>query len=194
MKKFFAAVLTAVLGISALCAGEKEDIKALLIKDLELSAQGRFAEALALRTPDFVEIGEHGTFTYEQSRWLSLALDGEHPEEFLLTLLAVESRGEFKAPTAEQMARIREEARKPEFLQGYKELVPQLLASLKDDQALQLKTLKFVSITVDGDAAVAVIEYDSKSSKGIKHEVGTITLRKVDGSWKICKGVIKYKK
>ena len=193
MKKFFAAVLTAVLGISALCAGEKEDIKALLIKDLELSAQGRLAEALALRTPDFVEIDETGTFTYEQSRWMSLALDGEHPEEFLLTLLAVKSHGAFKAPTAEQMARIREEARKPEFLQGYKRLVPQLLASIKADQELQLKTLKFVSITVDGDAATAFIEYDSDTSGSVEHRICTVTLRKVDGNWKICKGVVKYK-
>ena len=194
MKKLFAAVLTAVLGISALCAGEKEDIKSLLIKDLELSAQGRLAEALALRTPDFVESGENGDMTYEQCKWLCLGLDGEHPEEFLLTLLAAESRGEFKTPTPEQMARVRELARDPEFLQKYKELAPQLLAIFKADQEHQLKTLKFVSITVDGDRAVAVIEFDSAPPKGVKHNVGTITLRKVDGSWKICKAVSESKK
>ena len=194
MKKFFAAVLTAVLGISALCAGEKEEVRALLIKDLELSAQGRLAEALALRTPDFVESGENGDMTYEQCKWLCLGLDGEHPEEFLLTIVAAQSRGAFKTPTPEQMARVRELARGPEFLQKYKELVPQLLAIFKADQARQLKTLKFVSITVDGGRAVAVIEYDSESPNGVKHKVGTITLRKVDGSWKICNAVLKSKK
>ena len=191
MKKTVAMLV--MLAAAMLCAGEAENVKAVVVKDWQLAAQGKFAESLALRTPDFVEIDETGTFTYEQSRWLSLALDGEHPEEFLLTLLAGKSHGAFKAPTAEQMARIREEARKPEFLQGYKRLVPQLLASLKADQELQLKTLKFVSITVDGDAATAVIEYDSDTSGSVEHRIYTVTLRKVDGNWKICKGVVKYK-
>ena len=194
MKKFFAAILTAVLGISALCAGEQEDIKAVIVRSGELASQGRFAEVLALHTPDFVDIDEEGTVTYEQLKWVFLALDGKHPEEFLLTALVVQSRGEFKAPTAEQMARIREAARDPQFLQEYKARAPQLLASFKDFQAFQLKTLQIVSITVDGDSAVAVIEYDSNASGGVKHKIDTTTLRKVDGSWKICKSVIETKK
>ena len=193
MKKFLGAVLAVVLGAVSLFAGDAEDIKALLIKDLELGASGDFAGALALRTPDFVETTDLGTFTVEHTKWMILALDGKHPEEFLLLSAAIESRGAFKKPTPEQMARIREAARDPEFLQWYAKNIPVVLANIKDDCALQLKTLKFVGIKVEGDSATAVIEFDHKNPEGVRHRSGTVFLRKVDGKWMICRAVIGAK-
>ena len=194
MKKFLGAVLAVMLGAVSLFAGDAEEIKALLIKDLELGARGDFQGALSLRTPDFVEVSSDGTVTLEQCRWLFLALDGEHPEEFFLTALVHESRGEFKAPTAEQMMRIRAVTRDPDFLREYKAESAKMLEGFKADQALQLKTLKIVGIEVDGDSATARVEFDSKPPRGgIEHTFGTISLRRVDGKWMICKAVFAYK-
>lgn len=191
MKKFFAVVLTAVLGISALFAGDVEDVKAVLVKDMELGAQGKFIEMLALRTPDYVEVDKHGTFNYEHFKWSILMLDGEHPEEFVLTVWALHTRGTEARPTAEQMAKIRELAGNPEFVKSYRESIPKIVSGLKDDQALQLKTTKFVSVDIDGDTATAVAEYDTKSPNGVTHKIGTAILRKVNGAWKIRKVVSK---
>ena len=148
----------------------------------------------ALWTQDFVEVAPDGaTFDYEQFQRMFLAIDGEHPEEFMLTIMVWNSRGKFKTPTSEQMERIREAARDPSFLRTYKEWTPQWRENFKADQALQLKTMKVVGIEVDGDAATARIELDSKTQEGIRHYAGTISLRKVGGKWMICKSVFEYK-
>lgn len=189
MKKFIVTLLVALCGAVSLFAGDAEDIKALLIKDLELGASGDFMEELALRTPDYVEISPTGTINYEQAKWMFLALDGEHPEEFFLASLALGSHGEFKAPTAEMMARIRAVTSNPDFLREYKEVAAKTLAAVKADQELQLKTLEIVSVEVGGDSATARIELDSNN----KHHVGTISLRKIGGKWMFCKSVFEYK-
>ena len=191
MKKLLVAFFAAVLGVSSLFAGDAEDIKALIIKDMELGAQGNFVEMLALRTPDYVEVNEHGTFNYEHLKWSVLMLDGDHPEEFVLTMWVISTRGTVARPTEEQMAKIRELAGNPEFVKSYREHIPKFVSGLKDDQALQLRTTKFVSVDVDGDSATVVGEYDANSSGTVRHKTGTVTLRKVDGAWKICKVVSK---
>ncbi len=190
MKKLFAALLVALCGAVPLFAGDAEEIRALLIKDLELVVNGDFTGTLALRTPDFVETIELGTFTIEHSRWMALSLDGKHPEEFLLLSAAVGNRG---ALTPEMMARIREAAHDPRFLREYAEIVPGLLANIKADAALQLKTLKIIGIKVDGDSAIAVVEYDDKIPEGIRHRSGTISLRKINGTWMFYRSVSKNK-
>ena len=123
-----------------------------------------------------------------------LALDGKHPEEFLLTMLAVESHGKMKKPTAEMMAKIREMSRDPEFVKQYEKGIGEIASAFKADQAHQLKTLKFVSVKVEGALATAVIESDSKTPRGIECGIATISLRKVDGAWKMCKIVVEIKK
>ena len=193
MKKLFGAVLAVLLGAVSLFAGDAEEIKALLIKDLELGARGDFMGSLALRTPDCVEVSPENTLNYQQGKWISLALDGEHPVEFFLAALALGSHGEFKTPTAEQLVRIRAVTSDPDFLREYKAEAAKMLAAFKADQALQLKTLKIVGIEVDGDAATAHIELDANTQKGIRHYAGTISLRKVDGKWMYCKSVFEYK-
>ena len=191
MKKLLVAIFAAVLGVASLFAGDAEDVKGVILKDMELGAQGDFMAMLALRTPDYVESGEHGTFSYEHFKWSVLMLDGRHPEEFVLTLWAISTRGTQAKPTEEQMAKIRELAANPEFLKTYQEAFPDMVAAIKADQALQLKTTKFVSVDVDGDSATVVGEYDTNASGAVKHKTATVTLRKVDGAWKICKAVSK---
>lgn len=190
MKKFLAVLLVALCGAAPLFAGDAEEIKSLLIKDLELGANGDFTETLALRTPDFVEITDFGTFTIEHFRWMILSLDGKHPEEFMLLSAAAGNRGVL---TPEMRARIREASRDPKALREYAEIVPGLLANIKADCALQLKTFKIIDIKINGDSATTAVEYDAKTPDGIKHCSGTISLRRVDGKWMICKVVYACK-
>ena len=193
MKKFFAAVFACVMGISSLFAGDVEDVKAVILKDMEAGAQGKFAECLPLRTPDYVEVCESGEFTYEHMRWTVLAMDGDHPEEFLLMLLVIRTNGKLQL-TPDIRARVSEAARAPEFIENYKASIGKLAAMLQADQKLQLKTTKFVSVDIDGDSATVVGEYDSNASGSIVHKTATVTLRKVNGAWKISKAVIETKK
>ena len=193
MKKLLAAIFVAALGVYPLFADDVADVKALLIKDLELGANGDFMGSLALRTPDCVEVSPENTLNYQQGKWISLALDGEHPVEFFLAALALGSHGEFKTPTEDLMAWIRAMTSDPDFLREYKAEAAKMLAAFKADQALQLKTLKIVGIEVDGDAATAHIELDANTPRGIRHYAGTISLRKVDGKWMYCKSVFEYR-
>ena len=190
MKKFLVSLLVALFGAVSLFAGDTEEIKTLLIRDFELGANGDFTGQLALRTPDFVETTDLGTFTNEHTRWMILALDGKHPEEFLLLSAAVENRG---ALTPEMRAWSRELARDPEVLREYAKIVPGVLANIKADAALQLKTFSLIGIKVDGDSATAVVEYDEKNPDGIKHRSSTISLRKVNGKWLMYRCIVKNK-
>ena len=68
MKKFLIAVLAAVLAAAVLPAGDLEDVKALVLKDWQLAAEGKFSECLALRAPDFTDTNDGITADYEQTR------------------------------------------------------------------------------------------------------------------------------
>lgn len=193
MKKFIVSLLVVLCGGVSLFADGVADVKAVLIRDLELGVSGDFMGTLALRTPDYVEVSPRGTINYEQAKWMFLALDGEHPEEFFMASLALGSHGEFKSPSAEQMARIRAVTSDQDFLREYKAEAAKMLAAFKADQELQLKTLKFVGIEVDGDFATARIELGANTPRGIRHYAGTISLRKVGGKWMFRKSVFEYK-
>ncbi|MBP5530843.1 MAG: hypothetical protein J6Y54_02280 [Lentisphaeria bacterium] len=69
------------------------EVKRVLVKDLELTAEGKFREIPALRTPDFVEESHGSTSTLEQMEWLTTALDGKHPEEFALLMVTGQNNG-----------------------------------------------------------------------------------------------------
>ena len=86
MKKFFAAIFAAVLGASALLAGDAEDVKAVLVRQCELTAAGDFAGVAASLAPDYVEMTPLGVFNRTQIRWACEAWDGKHPEEYMLTV------------------------------------------------------------------------------------------------------------
>ena len=193
MKKLFAAVFAFLLGASSLFAGDVEDVKAVVLKDWQLASQGKFADLLTQRTADYVEVNGERIFPYEHIRWTVLALDGKHPEEFILMMLVAQSRGNLKL-TPDMRAKISEAARSPEFIESYKNGIGKMAAMLQTDAAFQLETLKLIDIKVDGDAATVVCEFDSKASGSVVHKIETVSLRKVDGAWKICKAVIENKK
>ena len=194
MKKIFALLLVALFGAVPLFADDVADVKATFVRELELSKAGDFAGKLALYAPDYLETAPDGmTANYEQAKWLMLALDGKHPKEFLLVWATDQLKGA-EIP-AEMMARIDAAARNPEFIKEYEAGIPTVVAMIKAEADLELKTLKFVNVKVDGGEAVAVVEYDSSDpdSKEIKHKIATFSLRKVDGQWIFYRSVIKIK-
>ena len=194
MKKFLAVLLVVLSGAVALFADDVADVKAVIVKDLELVAKGDFAGSFALYAPDYRETGSDGNnITYEHCKVIMLAVDGKHPEEFLLMAAIAENNGAM--PSAEAVEQLRAAARAPEIVKKYEELLPQVIAQAKSLAEQHLKTLEFVSVEVDGDKAVAVIEYDSKDEETgkVRREIETISLRKTDGAWLKYRSVSKYK-
>ena len=193
MKKFLLALLVALCG--TLFADDVADVKAVIVKDYELAMKGDSLQVLALFAPDFQETGTTGvTINYEQYKWFILLLDGKHPEEFLLWFVST-GENEGAMLSADQIARVRQMARDPEFIKIYEANTRNVIAWLKARAALCLKTLEFVSVKVDGDKAVAVVEFDEKDLKSgaVKREIETLFLRKVDGVWLFYRIVTKYK-
>ena len=185
MKTFLVAMMAVMLGAAALFAGDEENVKALVLKDWQMAAEGKFTENLALRAPDYIEKTGSLTISYEQCKWLLTSLDGKHPMEFLLALVTIKLHGA-KIP-ADTMAQIREVAHKPECIRYYEKAYLQLAAELKDNAAFELKTLKFISAKVDGNSATVVVEYKRKSSTIPVTQ--TVSLRRFGEAWKISKVV-----
>lgn len=159
------------------------DIKAVILKDAEFCVKGDFAEKLALYAPDYVQIHPDGTScNYEFIKWLLVAFDGKHPEEFMLAGATMEHNGVM--PSAELRAEIRKAARDPGFIKRYEAICPAFFSAAQTKVALRLKTQKFVRVQVDGDQATVVIEYDTKDENGaVRHEMATCSLRRVNGKW-----------
>ena len=197
MKKFFAALLVALFGTVPLLADDADDIadvKLTIVKELELDADGDFKGALAFYSPDYLETSSDGvTMNYEQIRWMILALDGKHPAEFWRFLYSLKNSGAM--PTPEALERMDKLAHTPKYVKLYKESLPELVAGQKADAKQQLDTLEFVSVKIDGNKAVAVVEYDEKDEKSdaCKRKTETISLRKANGKWMIYRSVSKNK-
>ena len=184
MKIISSVVLAVMFGASTLFAGDEENAKAVVVKDWQLAAAGEFAECLALRTPDFTEKNDDGpTRNYEQTKWQLTSLDGKHPEEFMFFLMTLNGA----KIQAEMMPQIREKASDPKFVQYYKKTCSQLAFVMKEDAAFQLKTLRIVSVVINGDSASVIVEYDRQVEKSAIPMLQTVYLRKNEGEWKISK-------
>ena len=183
MKKFFAAIFAAVLGASALLAGDAEDVKAVLVRQCELTAAGDFAGVAASLAPDYVEMTPLGVFNRTQIRWACEAWDGKHPEEYMLTVCMQQTKGYGPDAAMEKEARIA--ARKPEFIKFYEKQIAEMVPRLKASAALSLKTARFIDIKIDGDSARVVYEYDALdlADGSVRHRTAIAALRRIDGKW-----------
>ena len=105
-------------------------------------------------------------------------------------IIAFEMENERK-PNAEEMKELRAMINNDEFKKEYSNICKQMIEMTKKSGALQLKTMKFITVSVKGSNAVAVIEYedydvtDAKKKKVIKKSE-TLKLRKVNGVWMFC--------
>ena len=189
MKKFLAVLLVALFGAVPLFADDVADVKAVIVKDCELAAKGDFLGAAARWTPDYQEVNPEVTLSYAQVKRSFLALDGKHPEEFLITsFIHDESRG--REPNQQDMEEIRKELRDPEFAEAYPTEAKQFAEQLKRSAARQLETMKFVSVKVDGDRATVILTYQQAMGRREIPARETLSLRKIDGAWRIARRII----
>ena len=185
MKKLFVTLLVALCGAVPLFADDVADVKAVIVRDCELAAQGDCLGAAERWTPDYQEVSPEGTMNYAQAKRALVAMDGKHPVEFLTTLVMVRNGAE---PNPDLAEGIRLLAQDREFLEKYPTAAKQMAEVLKASAALELKTLKFVSVKTDGGNATAVLTYQHVTG-GQRRE--TVSLRKIDGEWRIARRVIE---
>ena len=185
MKKLLAAIFAALCGAVSLFADDVADVKAVIIRDCELAARGDCLAAAARWTPDYQEVSPEGVMNYAQAKRALVAMDGKHPVEFLTTLVMIRSG---KEPNADMAEGIRLLAQDREFLENYPVAAKRMAAVLKASAALELKTLKFVSVEAAGGNATAVLTYRHVTG-GQRQE--TVTLRKIDGEWRIARRTVK---
>ena len=189
MKKFLVALLVALCGFVPLFADDVADVKAVIVKNNELNLRNDFLGTLAQCTPDYQEIVSGEVVTYRQLKWLIVSLDGKHPKEFLLFMVSRESDGQL--PSAGLYKMIMDNPVPEDMLKMYEETIRKAIAYNNAEAEAWRKTAKFVSVKVDGDRAVAVVEYDGSdpASGAAKHKRSTTYLRRENGVWLMYKCV-----
>ena len=188
MKKFFVSLLVALCGAVSLFADDVADVKAVIVKNSELQAKNDFLGAFALITTDYQEHVQGTVFNYLQLKWLFTSMDGKHPREFLLYCVSREMNG---MPSAELQRRIMEGPIPADLLQMYENTIRQAIEYNNSEAEAWSKTAKFTSVKVDGDTAVAVVEYDGQNpqSGAVEHKKSTTYLRRENGVWRMYKCV-----
>ena len=184
MKKFFAAVFAAFLGVSALFADDVADVKAVIYKNHELQERHDFKALPDLYSQNYVQMNARGEcFDYVMLMLLLISMDGKHPEEFL-QFMAMQGNGG-RLPTPETMARISQMALDPEVVREYRAALVKILAYSDKELAAWRKTVKFVSFQIKGDFATVIEEYDGydPESGAAKHKTCTMILRRENGVW-----------
>ena len=189
MKKLLLTLFTLTLSLSSLFANEAA-VKQLILRNAKLTSEGKLEKILSLYTKDYIEIdlGSDEKISYNDMQLIGKALDGKHPEEFMIIAFEMENE---RKPNAEEMKALREMIDNDEFKKEYSNICKQMIEMTKKSGALQLKTMKFITVSVKGSNAVAVIEYedydvtDARMKKVIKKSE-TLKLRKVNGIWMFC--------
>lgn len=189
MKKLMLAVVTALLTVSALFAGEANEIKKTVLRDIEFSRTGKLIESLKYYTGDVSLVSNGEVMHYDMMKTMALALDGKHPEEFLHLLHMVQTK---KAPTPEQKKQLNEVAKDEQFRAAYSFLCRKILSLSKKSAELEAKSINFTNVKVQGSKAFASYSYtalDPKDLNGIKQDKRSVNaeFRKENGIWKFSK-------
>ena len=186
MKKVLLALFTLAFCFSSLFANEAA-VKQAILRDAKFASEGRFIECVKYHTKDFVatESGFSTKVTYEDSVIMAKMMDGKHPLEFLFFVFKMQTN---RYPNAQEAQRLREQTKNAQILQEYKKLVTAVGTLEKRSQALRMKTMKFKTVQVKGNNAVAVIDYtcldsNDQSMKKTVRKTEVIKLRKVNGTW-----------
>ena len=186
MKKLFAVLLVILAGAMPLRADDAADVKAVILKEWTIFAKGDFAEALPLFTKDY---RGQGRFTYEQTKWMLLGIDGKHLEEFVLFTAVAFKNGE--ALTSEELEKCRADARKmlldPTAVKAYEAEAKKYSAEMREWAEFTLEHHKFVSVKVDGDSAIVGVVHVAKPGEPpIPSKQLVVRLRRENGVWRIC--------
>ena len=186
MKKVLLALFTFTLCLTSLFANEAS-VKQAILRDAKFASEGRFIECVKYHTKDFVatESGYSTKVTYEDSVIMAKMMDGQHPLEFLFFVFKMQMR---RYPNAQEAEKLRAQTKNAQILQEYKNFVTAIGTLEKRSQALRMKTMKFKTVQVKGNNAVAVIDYtcldsNDQSMKKTVRKTEVIKLRKVNGTW-----------
>ena len=185
MKKFLAAIFAAALGVSALFAGDVEDVKAVMDRNQELQERHDFRTLPALYSRDYMQIDARGeSFDFVMMKLLCVAMDGRLPEEFLQYIVMQKNGG--RLPSPESMTRISLMVLDPEVVREYKSALVRILAYCDKESAAWRKSVKFLRFEVKGDLATVVEEYDGydPESGAPKRKTVTVVLRRENGVWR----------
>ena len=186
MKKLLLTLFTLTLSLTSLFANEAA-VKETIIRDIKFVVDGKIAETLKYYTPDIVSIDfDTGRKLYYNDMLLmSKGMDGKHPEEFIIMLYKAQSN---KDPDPNQEKALREYAKSGQFLLAYPKLCDMMESIIKQACEIELKTIKFVKVEINGDRATVVVEYESldvtkKELNVTNRKTATHKLRKVKGVW-----------
>lgn len=194
MKKIALLFLFLFAGVTSLFAGEAA-VKQAIINDIKLAIEGKLMESVKSHTKDYVntDLDKGEKLSYNDILLMATALDGKHPEEFMLMMFRIQAG---KAPTPEQERELRKAAQNEQIKTAYPRLCDMINSVAEQACKHQLKTLKFIKVDVKGNLATAVTEYeildvaDKTLSKKIR-KTTTHKLRKVNGVWMFCEQTVK---
>ncbi|MBR2440514.1 MAG: hypothetical protein IKB25_09985 [Lentisphaeria bacterium] len=186
MKKLILVLFAAVL--TAFTAAASEDaVKQAVIREYEMIRDGKFSEMLPLYTKDYSSISaSKRKTTYKDIQIMSLMLDGKHPEEFMLFITKAKSA---KDPSPDEEKQLRKIAQNEWVKSLYAEVCGQMRTVMRKTSEISLKTMKFISVKVNGNQAEVVCEYeeldpvDTTFTKTVKRTSIT-RFRKENGIWK----------
>ena len=194
MKKLILALFTLTLSLTSLFANEAA-VKKAITHSVKLVADGKVMETIDCYTKDFVDINldTKEKMDYNDSILVAKSISGKYPEEFLIVTYEM---GNGKKPDAQELKKLREIAKTAEFQKSYSDICKQMIEMSKKVSSLELKTMKFISVKVKENNAVAVIEFETYDGadanlKTVIRMTETFKLRKVNGAWKICESASK---
>ena len=186
MKKILLTLFALTLSLTSIFANEAA-VKEAIIRNAKLQSEGKTMDVLNYYTSDYVEVDLDGNtkINYNEAAFMVKALDGKHPEEFMIWMSRMEDG---KDPDAQEMKNLRVFIQTAEFKKSYSHICNQVIATAKKLGELELKTIKFVNVEVKGNDAIAVVEYKvydpaDTDWKTTFTKRDTIKLRKVNGVW-----------
>ena len=186
MKKLLYALFSLIFCLTSLFANEAA-VKETIIRDIKFAADGKFAETLKYYTQDVVSINldENRKLYYKDILLMTKAMDGNHPEEFILMVYKAQSD---KDPDPKQEKTLRAYARTEQFQLGYPKLCDMMVSIVKQASEIELKTIKFIKVEIKGNLATVITEYESldvtkKELNTTNRKTSTCKLRKVNGVW-----------
>lgn len=195
MRKMFFAVLLSACSMFTLFADDSEDIKNMILQSLKDAVESKWDRAFSCYAEDCKFVDSDGkVFSLKLQKELILMIDGSHPYELLIFTYKEENNGE--APTPAEKYQLKKLSQTPEFQAEYKKICNFAVKKSKEYFSLNLKTIKFRNVKIEG--AAATITYDSDSFKDfesdeIVSEITVCKLRKINGSWKIYEEITKKK-
>ena len=197
MKKLLLTLFILSLSLTSLYANESA-VKQTIIRDIKLSAECKFTEALQYYTKDTVsiDIDQNRKLYYKDMLLMAKAMDGKHPEEFIIM---VYNARHMKDPDPNEEKTLREYARTEQFRIAYPKLCGLMLPIMKKAGEIELKSIKFIKVEIKNNLATVVAEYESpdvaKSALNVMvRKTTTAKLRKENGVWKFYERTTKKRK